>query len=109
MKEKIRIMSIEINLLRSFKHNNIVQYIGFERQKDTLYILLEFVSGGSITSLYAKYGQFNENMLRKYTTQILEGLEYLHANNIVHRDIKGANILVDHKGECKLSDFGSAK
>lgn len=65
--------------------------------------------GGSITSLIEKYGKFNENLIRTYTTQILEGLEYLHANNVVHRDIKGANILVDNDGMCKLADFGSAK
>jgi serine/threonine protein kinase len=51
----------------------------------------------------------NENLIRVYTKQILEGIEYLHVNNVVHRDIKAANILVDSKGTCKLADFGSSK
>jgi serine/threonine protein kinase len=55
------------------------------------------------------YKFFTENVIKKYTRQILEGIEYLHAHNVVHRDLKGANILVDRDGLCKLSDFGGAK
>ncbi|KAG6497863.1 hypothetical protein ZIOFF_045769 [Zingiber officinale] len=76
---------------------------------DKLYIYLEYVSGGSIHKLLQDYGQFGEPAIRSYTQQILSGLAYLHAKNTVHRDIKGANILVDPNGRVKLADFGMAK
>lgn len=59
--------------------------------------------GGSIASLLYRYGRFNETLMRKFLQQILKGLEYLHAHDIIHRDIKGANVLVDKDGNCKLA------
>ncbi|KAJ1391020.1 Protein kinase domain [Sesbania bispinosa] len=76
---------------------------------DKLYIYLEYVSGGSIHKLLQEYGQFGELAIRSYTQQILSGLAYLHAKHTLHRDIKGANILVDPNGRVKLADFGMAK
>ncbi|KAJ0100349.1 hypothetical protein Patl1_20156 [Pistacia atlantica] len=76
---------------------------------DKLYIYLEYVSGGSIYKLLQDYGQFGELAIRSYTQQILSGLAYLHSKQTVHRDIKGANILVDPNGRVKLADFGMAK
>ncbi|EMS53438.1 Mitogen-activated protein kinase kinase kinase 2 [Triticum urartu] len=76
---------------------------------ETLSIYLEFVSGGSIHKLLREYGPFKEPVIRSYTGQILAGLAYLHAKNTVHRDIKGANILVGPNGDVKLADFGMAK
>lgn len=65
--------------------------------------------GGSIATLLSRYEKFPENVIRSYAKEILEGLEYLHAHNVIHRDIKGANVLVDGNGVCKLADFGGAK
>jgi serine/threonine protein kinase len=58
--------------------------------------------------LLKKYGAFSEMVTKKYTYQILRGLEYLHAHQIMHRDIKGANVLADDHGLCKLADFGAS-
>ncbi|KAG4397894.1 hypothetical protein GLYMA_10G232800v4 [Glycine max] len=99
----------EIHLLSRLQHPNIVQYYGSETVDDKLYIYLEYVSGGSIHKLLQEYGQFGELVIRSYTQQILSGLAYLHAKNTLHRDIKGANILVDPTGRVKLADFGMAK
>lgn len=55
------------------------------------------------------YKTLKESVIRKYCKEILKGLEYLHSHNIIHRDIKGANILVDKIGSCKLTDFGGSK
>ncbi|KAE9611318.1 hypothetical protein Lal_00011602 [Lupinus albus] len=108
-KECAKQLNQEINLLSRLRHPNIVQYYGSETVDDTLYIYLEYVSGGSIYKLLQEYGEFSEPVIRNYTQQILSGLAYLHAKNTVHRDIKGANILVDPNGRVKLADFGMAK
>ncbi|KAF4378874.1 hypothetical protein G4B88_008344 [Cannabis sativa] len=105
----IRELEEEVNLLKNLSHPNIVRYLGTAREDESLNILLEFVPGGSISSLLGKFGSFPESVIRMYTKQLLLGLEYLHKNGIMHRDIKGANILVDNKGCIKLADFGASK
>ncbi|XP_044498627.1 mitogen-activated protein kinase kinase kinase NPK1-like [Mangifera indica] len=109
MKTHIRELEEEVKLLKNLSHPNIVRYLGTAREDDSLNILLEFVPGGSISSLLGKFGSFPESVIRMYAKQLLLGLEYLHKNGIMHRDIKGANILVDNKGCIKLADFGASK
>ncbi|KAK9291364.1 hypothetical protein L1049_019310 [Liquidambar formosana] len=108
-KECLKQLNQEINLLSQLSHPNIVQYYGSELGEETLSVYLEYVSGGSIHKLLQEYGSFREPVIQNYTRQIISGLAYLHGRNTVHRDIKGANILVDPNGEIKLADFGMAK
>ncbi|KAL8110539.1 hypothetical protein AgCh_026313 [Apium graveolens] len=108
-KECLKQLNQEIALLSKLSQRNIVQYLGSELGEETLSVYLEYVSGGSIHKLLQEYGAFGEPVIQNYTRQILSGLAYLHERNTVHRDIKGANILVDPNGEIKLADFGMAK
>jgi serine/threonine protein kinase len=106
--ERIRALEVEIEILSKLQHKNIVRYIGSSREDEYFNIFLEYEGGGSIAKLITRYGKFKENLVRVYSKQILEGLEYLHAHNVLHRDIKGANVLVDSNGVCRLADFGEA-
>ena len=99
----------EIEILSKLNHKNIVKYYDSSQSKNHLKIFFEYCECGSIAKMLSNYKSFNEKIIRKYTKEMLEGLEYLHAHSIIHRDIKGANILVDRNGICKLSDFGGAK
>lgn len=108
-RESAKQLAQEIALLSKLRHPNIVQYHGSETVDDKLYIYLEYVSGGSIYKILQEYGKLGEAAIRNYTHQILSGLAYLHGKQTVHRDIKGANILVDPSGWVKLADFGMAK
>lgn len=107
--QQIRSLQSEINMLKTLSHKNIVRYLGSEITNDHLNIFLEYQAGGSIASLISKFQKLSENVIRKFTKQILCGLDYLHQNGIAHRDIKGANILVDTDGNVKLADFGASK
>jgi mitogen-activated protein kinase kinase kinase 2 len=108
-RERLKQLNQEINLLSQLSHPNIVRYHGSELSEESLSVFLEYVSGGSIHKLLQEYGPFREPVIQTYTRQILSGLAYLHGRNTVHRDIKGANILVDPNGEIKVADFGMAK
>ncbi|KAF9970299.1 ATP binding [Modicella reniformis] len=108
-KTLVEALEREIDLLKELHHERIVQYIGSDIEKGHINIFLEYVAGGSIASLLGNYGPFSEILVRSFVKQILEGLDYLHECDIIHRDIKGANILVDNKGCIKISDFGISK
>ncbi|KAK4757823.1 hypothetical protein SAY87_019124 [Trapa incisa] len=107
-KQSIMQLEHEIDLLSQFEHENIVQYYGTDKDSSNLYIFLEFVTRGSLANLYKTYN-LQDSQVSAYTRQILCGLKYLHDRNVMHRDIKCANILVDVNGFVKLADFGLAK
>ncbi|KAJ8284324.1 hypothetical protein COCON_G00031740 [Conger conger] len=109
--KEVRALECEIQLLKNLHHERIVQYYGCLRDHNekTLTIFMEYMPGGSVKDQLKAYGALTENVTRKYTRQILEGMSYLHSNMIVHRDIKGANILRDSAGNVKLGDFGASK
>ena len=107
--KELKSFRAEVDMMRGLHHENIVKYLGTEVTADSLNILLEYIPCGSIASLVKKIGALGEQILRIYTRQILSGLMYLHNYHIVHRDVKGSNILVDHTGVIKLTDFGASK
>jgi serine/threonine protein kinase len=99
----------ELSVMRMLRHPNIVQYKGTQRAEDELHIFMQYIPGGSLQSMIKRFGALPESVARSYTAQILEGIQYLHGHGIIHRDIKGANVLVDADGACKLADFGACQ
>ena len=99
----------EVELMRSLDHKNIVRYFGAQMDQTYLHIFQEWVPGGSVASLLSRFGPFSMEVIRSYLSQTLAGLAYLHENNIMHRDMKGSNLLVNDEGTVKLADFGASK
>jgi serine/threonine protein kinase len=99
----------EVEVLKKLKHPNIIRYFGFHRERRTLLVFMELAVGGSLTSLVKKFDKLSEGMMKMHTHSICMGLQYLHDQLVVHRDIKGENILIDGSGVAKLADFGCSK
>ncbi|KAG1143307.1 hypothetical protein G6F37_005042 [Rhizopus arrhizus] len=100
----------EMKVMEMLHHRNIVQYFGMEVHRDRVYIFMEYCENGSLGALLDHGGRIEDELyVVDYAYQLLSGLAYLHENNIVHRDIKPDNILIDYQGQLKFTDFGAAK
>lgn len=97
----------EINLLKKLNHKHIVKYLGFEKKGEEIYCFLDLISGGSLSDFIASFS-FRESLLQNYIKQILKGIQYLHNNNIIHRDIKPGNVLIGKNGHLYVADFGES-
>jgi serine/threonine protein kinase len=107
-KETLKKLEEEIQIMAKLDHENIVRYLGSEKKDGSLFIFIDYIPGGNMETIISEFN-LREKVVRKYTQQILQGLSYLHRNNVVHCDIKGANILVHESGAVYLSDFGCSK
>ncbi|KAM5247875.1 mitogen-activated protein kinase kinase kinase kinase 2 isoform 2-T2 [Ctenodactylus gundi] len=96
----------EITILRECHHPNVVAYIGSYLRNDRLWICMEFCGGGSLQEIYHATGPLEEQQIAYVCREALKGLHHLHSQGKMHRDIKGANLLLTLQGDVKLADFG---
>ena len=111
----------EINIYKSFPepNDNVIHLYQIlnDNKKDKTYLIMELAQKGPLVTLNEKSGVFSinknyrddiydEKLIKKWILDIAKGLKFLHENNVVHRDIKSDNILIDKNGHCKLADFG---
>ena len=107
--KKLQTLQREIKLMQQLDHPNIVRYLGSHRSENALNIYMEYVAGGTISSLLKTFGPMRLDVASRFTRHILLGLGYLHSRSIIHRDLKGDNLFVDADGTLKVGDFGTAK
>uniref|UniRef100_A0A8C9WC78 Mitogen-activated protein kinase kinase kinase kinase n=1 Tax=Scleropages formosus TaxID=113540 RepID=A0A8C9WC78_SCLFO len=98
----------EITMMKECKHKNIVAYFGSYHRNTKLWICMEYCAGGSLQDIYHVTGPLKEKQIAYVCRETLQGLHYLHETGKMHRDIKGANILLTDRGDVKLADFGVA-
>ncbi|XP_053877257.1 mitogen-activated protein kinase kinase kinase kinase 3 isoform X2 [Malaclemys terrapin pileata] len=104
--EDFAVVQQEIIMMKDCKHSNIVAYFGSYLRRDKLWICMEFCGGGSLQDIYHVTGPLSEQQIAYVSRETLQGLYYLHSKGKMHRDIKGANILLTDNGHVKLADFG---
>ncbi|XP_026051204.1 mitogen-activated protein kinase kinase kinase kinase 6 [Carassius auratus] len=98
----------EITMMKDCTHKNIVAYFGSYLRNNKLWICMEFCGGGSLQDIYHVTGPLKERQIAYVSRETLQGLHHLHEAGKMHRDIKGANILLTERGDVKLADFGVA-
>ncbi|GET90645.1 protein kinase, putative [Leishmania tarentolae] len=109
VEKQLAALESEIRVMRRLHHPHVVTYLGAVRENNSLRIFMEFVGGGTVGSKLESVGGLSEEKTRDYTAQLLEGLEYLHASHILHRDLKGDNLFLTEDDQLKLGDFGQSK
>lgn len=99
----------ESEILKEFRHPNIVRFLGLGRCKGTSYFAMEFVDGETLEKMLESRGTLPWREVADLGIQLCEALHYAHARNIIHRDLKPSNLMVTEAGQVKLTDFGIAK
>lgn len=107
MKNILNNLKSEIKTLRSVKHRNIIRYYDVKKEKNTIYIITEYCNNGDLTNFILR-NNFSEAEILYYFSQIIEGFKHMRQKNIIHRDVKPDNILLNQK-VIKVADFGFAK
>ncbi|KAJ0982057.1 hypothetical protein J5N97_010312 [Dioscorea zingiberensis] len=108
--ESVRFMAREIQILRRLDHPNIVKLEGLitSRLSCSMYLVFEYMEHDLVGLSSSPDIKFTESQVKCYMRQLLFGLEHCHSRGIIHRDIKGANLLVNNEGILKIADFGLA-
>ncbi|KAJ2388064.1 spindle assembly checkpoint kinase [Coemansia sp. RSA 2559] len=96
----------EVEIQTHLRHPHILRLFGYFHDEKRVYLILEYAARGEVYKLLQKQGSFSESEAAKYIAQIASALEYLHSKHVIHRDIKPENLLLNAKGELKISDFG---
>lgn len=99
----------EVSIMRKVRHKNVAQFIGACTRKPNLCIVVEYMPGGSVYDYMRRAGALKQPTLLRVAVEICRGMDYLHKRNIVHRDLKAANLLMDETGVVKIADFGVAR
>ena len=109
LKKSLNLIRTEKSILKSIHYNLIANlYFSFQ-DKDFLYLILDYYSGGDLRFYLEQNIQFEENQIKFFVANIVLSLRYLRKNNILHRDIKPENLVFDKKGYLNLTDFGISK
>lgn len=96
-------------MLKNLRHKNIIQFYESFESKDYILIIMEYISCGDLLSYVRRRSRISENVAKFIFKQIIEGIQYIHSKNVVHRDIKLDNILIDLNNSIKICDFGVSK
>ncbi|KAL8129688.1 hypothetical protein V2J09_018843 [Rumex salicifolius] len=96
----------EIKTMKLLNHPNIVRIYEVLGTKTKIYIVMEYVSGGQLSDKLSYTEKLNEKEARKLFQQLIDAVEYCHSRGVYHRDLKPQNLLLDSKGNLKISDFG---
>ncbi|CAN8031916.1 unnamed protein product, partial [Ixodes persulcatus] len=104
--DEFGVIQQEILMMKDCRHPNIVAYFGSYLRRDKLWICMEYCGGGSLQDIYHITGPLGEQQIAYMCRETLKGLAYLHYMGKMHRDVKGANILLTEDGDVKLADFG---
>ncbi|KAI3770428.1 hypothetical protein L6452_01561 [Arctium lappa] len=108
--ESVRFMAREIIVLRRLDHPNVIKLEALvtSRMPNNLYLVFEYMEHDLAGLASSPTIEFTEPQIKCYMQQLLCGLEHCHNNGVLHRDIKGSNLLIDNKGNLKIGDFGLA-
>uniref|UniRef100_A0A3Q2E6D0 MAP/microtubule affinity-regulating kinase 3 n=1 Tax=Cyprinodon variegatus TaxID=28743 RepID=A0A3Q2E6D0_CYPVA len=96
----------EVRIMKTLNHPNIVQLFEVIETEKTLYLVMEYASGGEVFDYLVAHGRMKEKEARAKFRQIVSAVHYCHQKNIVHRDLKAENLLLDADSNIKIADFG---
>lgn len=99
----------EVSIMKKVRHRNVIQFIGARTEKPSLCILMEYMDGGSVQDYLKQKESLQLSEVFKIALDVARGMDYLYRMNIIHRDLKTANLLIDSVGTVKIADFGVAR